>query len=159
MPLADVSSRYTDLVETVFSSAIAGKAWLATGAVALAVVQVLTASRMWGRLERAVPLSFSASRRLHRWSGRVALLLTLPVFFHCVTILGFETPDVRVAVHSIAGSFVYGVVAAKLLVIRHHSRSYAPWVLPALGGALAAVLTTLWLTSSLWYFTNVRFGF
>ena len=159
MPLADVSSRYTDLVETVFSSAIAGKAWLATGAVVLAVLQVLTASRMWGRLERVVPLSFSASRRLHRWSGRVALLLTLPVFFHCVTILGFETPDVRVAVHSIAGSFVYGVVAAKLLVIRHHSRSYAPWVLPALGGALAAVLTTLWLTSSLWYFTNVQFGF
>lgn len=159
MPLADVSSRYMDLVETVFSSAIAGKAWLATGAVVLAVVQVLTASRMWGRLEGVVPLSFPTSRRLHRWSGRIALVLTLPVFFHCVTILGFETPDTRVAVHSIAGSFVYGVVAAKLLVIRHHSRSYAPWVLPALGGALAAVLTTLWLTSSLWYFTNVRFGF
>jgi hypothetical protein len=32
-------------------------------------------------------------------------------------------------------------------------------VLPVLGGSLAAVLATLWLTSALWYFTNVRFGF
>jgi hypothetical protein len=32
-------------------------------------------------------------------------------------------------------------------------------MLPVLGGSLAAVLTTLWLTSALWYFTNVRFGF
>ena len=159
MHLADVSSRYTDLVETVFSSAITGKAWLATGAVVLAGVQVLTASRMWGKLQRVVPLSFDMSRRVHRWSGRVAFLLTLPVFFHCVTILGFQTPDARVAAHSIAGSFLYGVLAAKLLVIRHHSRNYAPWVLPVLGGSLAGVLTALWLTSSLWYFTNVRFGF
>ena len=159
MPLADVASRYADLVESVFSTAIAGKAWLATGALALAIVQVLTASRMWGRLRRVVPLPFETARRVHRWSGRIALLLTLPVFFHCVTILGFQAPDARVAIHSIAGSFVYGVVAAKLLVIRHRSRNYAPWVLPVLGGSLAAVLTTLWLTSSLWYFTNVRFGF
>ena len=159
MPLADVSSRYTDLVESVFSTAIAGKAWLATGAFVLAFVQVLTASSMWGKLERFVPVSFSTSRRIHRWSGRIAVLLTLPVFFHCVTILGFQTPDLRVTVHSLVGSFIYGVLAAKFLVIRHKSRNYAPWVLPVLGGSLAVVLTTLWLTSSLWYFTNVRFGF
>jgi hypothetical protein len=157
--VGDVSSRYTDLIESVFSSAIAGKAWLATGAFVLAMVQVMTASRMWGKLRRIVPLEFATARHVHRWSGRIALLLTLPVFFHCVMILGFRTPDARVAIHSIAGSFVYGVVAAKLLVIRHRSRNYAPWVLPVLGGSLAAVLTTLWLTSSLWYFTNVRFGF
>jgi uncharacterized protein DUF6529 len=155
--LGDVSSRYTDLVETVFSTAIAGKAWLATGAFLLAIVQVLTASRMWGKLKGVVPVSFATSRRIHRWSGRIALLLTLPVFFHCVTILGFRTPDARIAIHSIAGSFVYGVVAAKLLVIRW--KGYPHWMLPVLGGSLAAILATLWLTSSFWYFTNVRFGF
>jgi uncharacterized protein DUF6529 len=48
-------------------------------------------------------------------------------------------------------------VAAKLLVIRW--KGYPHWVLPVLGGSLAAILATLWLTSSLWYFTNVRFGF
>ncbi len=159
MPLADVSSTYADIVETVFSSTIAAKAWLATAAIVLAVVQVLTASRMWGKLKRVVRLPFARTRQIHIWSGRVAVLCTLPVFFHCVTMLGFKTPDARVTIHSIAGSFVYGVLAAKLLVIRHRSRNYAPWVLPVLGGSLAAVLTTLWLTSSLWYFTNVRFGF
>ena len=157
MPLADVSSTYADIVESVFSSTIAGKAWLATGAVTLAVVQVLTASRMWGKLTRVVPFSFATAKRIHRWSGRLAVLLTIPVFFHCVTMLGFKTPDARVAVHSIAGSFIYGVLAAKLLVIRW--KGYPHWVLPVLGGSLAAVLTTLWLTSSLCYFTRVRFGF
>ena len=157
MLLGDVSSTYADIVESVFSTTIAGKAWLATGAVTLAIVQVLTASRMWGKLKRVVPLSFGTAKRIHRWSGRLAVLLTIPVFFHCVTMLGFKTPDARVAVHSIAGSFVYGVLAAKLLVIRW--KGYPHWVLPVLGGSLAAVLTTLWLTSSLWYFTRVRFGF
>jgi hypothetical protein len=28
-----------------------------------------------------------------------------------------------------------------------------------LGGSLATILAVLWLTSALWYFTNVRFGF
>jgi hypothetical protein len=157
VPLADVSSTYADIVESVFSSTIAGKAWLASGVVTLAIVQVLTASRMWGKLTRVVPLSFATAKRIHRWSGRLAVLLTIPVFFHCVTMLGFKTPDARVAVHSVAGSFVYGVLAAKLLVIRW--KGYPHWVLPVLGGSLAAVLTTLWLTSSLWYFTRVRFGF
>ena len=157
MPLGDVSSTYTDIVESVFSTTIAGKAWLATGAAALAVVQVLTASRMWGKLTGVVPLSFGTTKRIHQWSGRIAILLTLPVFFHCVTMLGFKTPDARVTIHSIAGSFVYGVLAAKLLVIRW--KRYPHWVLPVIGGSLAAVLTTLWLTSALWYFTNVRFGF
>ena len=159
MPLADVSSTYTDIVETVFSSTIAGKAWLATCAVALALVQVLTASRMWGKLEGFVPLGFATAKRIHIWSGRLAVLFTLPVFFHCVTMLGYKTPDARVAIHSTVGSFVYGVLAAKLLVIKRKSRNYPHWVLPVLGGSLAVVLATLWLTSSLWYFTNVRFGF
>jgi len=114
---------------------------------------------MWGKLQGLVRLSFATSKRIHIWSGRLAVLLTLPVFFHCVTMLGFQTPDARVTAHSVVGSFVYGVLAAKLLVIRHKSRNYPHWVLPVLGGSLAAVLTTLWLTSSLWYFTTVRFGF
>jgi hypothetical protein len=154
--IADVNSTYTDLVEAVFSSTIAAKAWLASIAVALVVVQLLTASRMWGKFERIVPMSFATSKRIHRVSGRLAFLFSLPVFFHCVTILGFQTSNTRVAVHSIAGSFVYGVLAAKVLVIRW--KGYPHWVLPLLGGSLAAILAILWLTSSLWYFTNVRFG-
>jgi hypothetical protein len=32
-------------------------------------------------------------------------------------------------------------------------------VLPIAGVTLASTLGVLWATSSLWYFTNVRFGF
>jgi len=157
LPLADASETYTDIVTAVFSSTIAAKAWLATVAIALVVVQLLTASRMWGRLQRLIPFQVPGVARVHRWSGRVAFLFTLPVFFHCVFILGFQTPDARVTAHAVAGSFVYGVFAAKVLIVR--SRRYPHWVPPVMGGTLAVVLTALWLTSSFWYFTNVRFGF
>ena len=127
VPLADVNDVYTDIVTTVFSSTIAAKAWFATAAVVLALVQVTTAARMWGRLG-FLRMHGPAVATVHRWSGRLAFLFTLPVFFHCVTILGFETPDARVAVHSVAGTFVYGVFAAKMLIVRDRS-------LPGLGAA------------------------
>jgi Family of unknown function (DUF6529) len=155
-PLADVAETYTDLITTVFSSTIAAKAWFATAALAFVVVQLLTAARIYGRL-RFLAERGAGVATLHRWSGRIALVLTLPVFFHCVTILGFQTPDARVAIHSLAGTFVYGVFAAKVLVVR--DRTLPGWTLPAAGLSLASVLVVLWLTSSLWYFTNVRFGF
>ena len=156
MPLADVSETYTDLVTTVFSSTIAAKAWLATLAVALALVQVTTAARIFGKLS-FLRMHGPWVPRIHRWSGRVAFLFTLPVFFHCVTILGFQTPDTRVAAHSLVGTFFYGVFAAKVLIVR--DRSLPGWALPVAGVSLASILGLLWLTSSLWYFTNVRFGF
>jgi hypothetical protein len=156
VPLADVSETYADLVTTVFSSTIAAKAWFATAAIVLALVQVTTASRMYGKLG-FLRIGGPWVPRVHRWSGRIAFLFTLPVVFHCVTILGFQTPDARVAVHSLAGTFVYGVFAAKVLIVR--DRSLPGWALPVAGLTMASVLALLWATSSLWYFTNVRFGF
>jgi hypothetical protein len=154
--IADVSQTYTDLVTSVFSSTIAAKAWFATAAVVLAGVQVLTAARIYGKLS-FLPERGPTVARVHRWSGRLAFLCTLPVFFHCVTILGFQTPDARVAVHSLVGTFLYGVFAAKVLIVRDHS--LPAWALPTAGLTLASLLVVLWVTSSLWYFTTVRFGF
>ena len=156
MLIADVAGRYTDLVTTVFSSTLAMKAWFATAALALAFVQVTTAARIYGKLH-FLPERGPAVARVHRWSGRIAFLCTLPVFFHCVTILGFQTPNARVAIHAVAGTFLYGVFAAKVLIVRDHS--LPAWALPTAGLTLASLLAVLWLTSSLWYFTNVRFGF
>ena len=155
MLLADVSKTYTDLVTTFFSSTIAAKAWLASAALLLALVQVTTAARIYGRLS-FLPERGPAIARVHRWSGRIAFLVTLPVFFHCVTILGFQTPDTRVAVHALVGTFFYGVFAAKVLIVR--DRSLPGWALPTAGLTLASMLGLLWVTSSLWYFTTVRFG-
>ena len=58
--------------------------------------------------------------------------------------------------HSILGSFVYGVFAVKIFFV--HDTDHPRWTLPLVGGTLFAVLTTLWLTSAYWYFTEVRFG-
>ena len=59
--------------------------------------------------------------------------------------------------HSIFGSFLYGAFAVKVFVVRE--RAFPEWALPVAGGTLFAVLATIWMTSSFWYFTNVRFGF
>jgi hypothetical protein len=155
--LASVNSTYTDIITSVFSTTIAGKAWFATAAVVLAVVQVSTGARIFGKLQRIVRIERPYVNRVHRWSGRLAILCTLPVAFHCIFILGFRTVDTRVLVHSIVGSFVYGVVAVKVFFV--HDRDHPRWTLPLVGGTLFSVLVTLWATSALWYFTNVRFGF
>jgi Family of unknown function (DUF6529) len=155
VPLLDVASSYGDLVTTVFSAPILAKVWLATFAAVLVLVQLSTAARMWGRLRGVVRLSDATAKQVHRWSGRLAILFTLPVVFHCTTILGFQTTSLRVAVHSIAGSFIYGVFAVKMLVIR--DRRHPAWALPVLGGTVAALLVLLWLTSSVWYLG--KFGF
>ena len=154
---ASVNSTYTDIITSVFSSTIAGKAWFATAAVILAVVQVSTGARIFGKLQRIVRIPRPYVNRVHRWSGRLALLCTLPVAFHCIFILGFQTVTPRVLIHSILGSFVYGVVAVKLFFVR--DRDHPRWTLPLVGGTLFAVLVGLWATSAAWYFTNVRFGF
>lgn len=154
---ADVASSYSSAIETVFTSAIAGKAWLATFAVVLMVVQIATAARFYGKVGSLFGLGIGAAATVHRWSGRLAFLFTLPIVFHCITILGFQTTDSRVAIHSVIGSLLYGVFAAKVLFVKSHA--YPGWVLPTAGGVLAALLALAWVTSSYWYFTEVRFGF
>ena len=156
LPL-DVASGYSDVLTSVFSTAVAGKAWLATIAFALALVQVTTGARVFGKLSGVLPFGAGTAAVVHRWSGRLAVLVTLPIVFHCITILGFQTPDARVAIHSVVGSFLYGVLAVKLLVLKDHR--FPGWALPVFGGTLFAALMVMWLTSSLWYFTEVDFGF
>jgi hypothetical protein len=157
--LASVNSTYTDIITAVFSSTIAGKAWFATGAGVFALIQITTAARIFGRLKNIIPWRVAGVpvNLVHRWSGRLAFLCTLPVAFHCIFILGFQSSSPRVLAHSLVGSFFYGVFAVKVFVVRE--RALPGWALPVAGGALFTVLAALWATSSFWYFTNVRFGF
>ena len=129
--LASVNSTYTDIVTSVFSSAIAAKVWFASAAALLALVQIATASRIYGKLQWAIPgrILGAPIGTIHRWSGRIAFLCTLPVAFHCIFILGFQTYDTRVLVHSLLGSFFYGVFAVKVLVVRDHG--LPGWALPS----------------------------
>jgi hypothetical protein len=139
-----------------FSSLAAMKSWLATIAVSLALVQLVSALAMFGRLPfvhltpRWVPFA-------HRWTGTAAFLVSLPVAYHCLWSLGFETDagSTRRFVHSILGCLFYGAFTTKVLCVR--SARMPGWALPVVGGLLFACLVGLWLTSALWFFTNVGF--
>ncbi|MFI6598799.1 DUF6529 family protein [Nonomuraea sp. NPDC050536] len=130
-----------------FSGALPMKAWLTTGALVLAVVQVVSALSMWGKLRIEIPAW------VHRWSGRLAFLLTVPVAFHCLYALGLQYDVPRVMVHSLLGCFFYGIFTAKMLALP--KRGLPGWSLPVLGGLAFTVLVGLWLTSAFWFFTTI----
>jgi hypothetical protein len=93
-------------------------AWLATGVLAFAAVQLGLALWMYGRLPRVGP-SGGRVATLHRLLGVGAILLTLPIAYHCILAYGVQTQiDTRVEVHSLAGCFLYGAIAAKILIVR-----------------------------------------
>lgn len=128
-----------------FSSGTAVKSWLGTAAFVLVLAQVVSA-----RLMHRGGGRFAAA--LHRWSGRAAVLLTVPVAVHCLYALGYQDSTPRVLVHSLAGCAVYGAFVAKMLVL---GRPGGPrWAVPVLGALLFVALTALWLTSSLWFFST-----
>ncbi|WP_344016519.1 DUF6529 family protein [Pseudonocardia xinjiangensis] len=133
-----------------FSSGLAVKSWLATVAFLLVLVQLGSAMVMYGRIRSIAPGPWVAA--LHRWSGRVAVLVTVPVAVHCLYALGFQTGSMRTLLHSLFGCFFYGTFVTKMLLLQ---RSHVPrWSLPLLGGMVFTAMTALWLTSSVWFFTT-----
>ena len=134
-----------------FSGMLQMKVWLSTAALLLVLLQLTTALWMWGRLPAAGPAPEWVPP-MHRWTGSVAFVLTLPVAFHCIWALGLATADARVLVHGVAGCVFYGAYAAKMLGLR---LTGAPgWLLPVLGGAVFGTLVLAWLTSAIWFFTR-----
>jgi hypothetical protein len=138
-----------------FSDPLHLKVWSATAAMAFGLVQLVSAARIY-RLLRVPPEGRFYSV-LHRWSGRIAVLLTLPVAYHCIFLLGYGTYSTRVEIHSFLGSIFYGAVVCKVLVVRGGSR-FAGWTLPVVGGTLFTILLGLWLTSALWFFRTFGVG-
>ena len=135
-----------------FSGLLQMKAWLTTAATALLIVQLLTALWMWGRLRRAWGYAPPWAQIVHRFSGSVAFILTLPVAFSCIWSLGFQTYSWRVVLHGVCGCLFYGAYAAKMLGLR--VKGLPAWLLPVLGGAVLTLLVVLWLTAGLWFFTR-----
>jgi hypothetical protein len=131
-----------------FTDVLHMKAWLVTAAMVLACGQLVTAARIYERL--SLPPRGRFYNVLHRWSGRAAIVLTLPVAYHCVFMLGFETQSLRVLIHSLLGSAFYGAIVAKVLIVR--STRFASWVLPVAGGLVFSILLGVWMTSALWFF-------
>ncbi|WP_405809215.1 DUF6529 family protein [Streptomyces sp. NBC_00210] len=134
-----------------FSSTGAVKSWLGSAAFLFALVQLVSALAMYGRLPGVRAASWTPA--LHRWSGRVAFLLAVPVAVHCLYALGYQTYSTRVMWHSLLGCFFFGAFSAKMLLLR--TERLPGWLLPVVGGAAFTALTVIWLTSALWFFRTV----
>ena len=136
-----------------FSDTLHLKAWLALTAALLGVTQLFTASWIFRKLPWDRPRGVAA---VHRWSGRIAFLLTIPVAYHCVFKLGFQTYSTRVAAHSFLGVAFYGAFTAKVLVVRMHR--FPSWALPLAGALVFVALIGAWWTSSFWFLRQVGGG-
>ena len=133
--------------------ALALKSWLATITLGLAGVQVLLA--LW--LYRKLPFAPDPARWVgvaHRLTGVVLIAVTLPVAVHCLIAYGVRLSPLRVAVHSLAGCFLYGAFAAKVLLVQ--SKRLPGWALPVAGGTLVTAVVVLWYSAALWYFNGFR---
>ncbi len=134
-----------------FTGTINLKVWFATVAILLAALQLLLAARLYGKIsipKKSPPWLGDA----HRLTGTLAFLVSLPVAYHCLWALGFQSTDTRVVLHSLFGCFFYGVFTVKVLSVRLHG--LPDWLLPAVGGVTFAALVGLWTTSSLWFITS-----
>jgi hypothetical protein len=140
-------------VRLFFSDSLHFKVWFATAALALAALQLLSAAWIFRRLPWRRP---SWIGLLHRWTGRLVLLVTLPVAYHCIFKLGFQRTDGRVLAHSFLGSAFYGAFACKVMVVRLNR--FPTWVLPTAGGLLFAILLAVWYTSAFWFFRSFGVG-
>ena len=141
----------SDLAITLgFADTITMKVWLSSLAVLFALLQLLSALWMYGKL----PIDSRPAwlGNAHRISGRLAFLISLPVAYHCLYQLAFQTTTTRVLAHSLLGCLFYGAFATKVTIIRAPGRA-GKW-LPIAGGAVFTVLVAVWVTSGLWFITT-----
>jgi len=137
-----------------FDTVIAMKVVVSTGIGVLAVLQVVGALWMYGKLGIKVPSWLGTA---HRVSGAVALLLSVFVGYHCLWALGLESGrfesgekvPLRTVLHGVLGCAVFGAVIVKVVAVR--SRRAPGWLLPVAGGLLFALLILVVLTSAGWY--------
>ena len=136
-----------------FSSPLTVKVWLASVSATLALVQLVSALAMYGRLPKVRAPSWIGG--LHRWSGRAAFLVAVPVAVHCLYALGLQFSDPRTLLHSLAGCLFFGAFTAKMLLLP--KPGLPGWALPIAGAVTFTALVVLWLTSSLWFFSTSGF--
>jgi hypothetical protein len=151
---ANVHEPATDLAITLgFSDTITMKVWLASIALLFALFQVVSALWMYGKLPLGGTPAWLGGA--HRISGRLAFLFSLPVAYHCLYQLAFQSTTARVLAHSLLGCLFYGAFATKVTILRSPGRA-GIW-LPIAGGVLFALLVAVWLTSGLWFITTSGF--
>src|SRR4051812_21258902 len=120
-----------------FRSVIDMKVAVTTVVGALALLQLLGALGMYGKLGHRMPSWLGTA---HRVTGTIALVLAAFVAYHCLWALGLETGTLqdgesvpmRTVVHGVAGCLVIGAVVVKVTAVQ--SRRAPGWFLPLAGG-------------------------
>jgi hypothetical protein len=126
------------------------KVWLATVVIVLAGGQLLWAARMFELVRFAPGGRFYSI--VHRSAGWIILLVTLPIAYHCIILVGLRPLDTRLLVHIALGAFFYGMFVTKVFLVR--SPGTPGWLLAVAGGMVLAVLLGLWLTSVPWFIST-----
>ena len=137
-----------------FDTVIGMKVVVSVAIGALAVLQVVGALWLYGKLGIGAPSWLGMA---HRVSGTIALLLSVFVGYHCLWALGLESGTldngyvvtVRTVVHGVLGCAVVGAIVVKVVAVR--SRRAPGWFLPVAGGLLFALLIVVVWTSAVWY--------
>ena len=137
-----------------FHTVIEMKVVLATIVGVLAILQLIGALWMYGKLGSAAPPWVGTA---HRISGTVALVLSVFVAYHCLWALGLESGTfedgtkvpARVVVHGVLGCAVIGAIVVKVVAVR--AKRAPGWFLPVAGGLLFTLLVVVVLTSAVWY--------
>lgn len=135
-----------DFVVTGFTSVAGWKSAFASVTMVLVIVQISLGLRLTGRVGPRVPPPPWA-HDLHRLVGTVAFGISIPVVFHCIWAVGYQTSGSRLAVHSLLGCVAYGTYVAKIMTARTADRP--PWALPAAGSLLGIMMLTVWWSSAL----------
>lgn len=129
-----------------FNSVLDLKIALATLVLILAVVQVLMAALFYGWVP-SPGIPNEATAFLHRWSGRVLAPVAFLVLVYCVRDIGAQSTPTRAAIHTVLGSAVFIVLAAKLIILRGVPRLSS--LLPVLGVATSLLFIGIWMTSAM----------
>lgn len=140
-----------------FRTVIDMKVVAAIAIAVLAVLQLIGALWIYGRLGIAAPSWLGTA---HRICGTVTLVLTVFVGYNCLWALGLESGTLkdgepvstRTVVHGVLGCVVFGAVVVKVIAVR--SRRAPGWFLPVAGGLLFTLLIVVILTSAGWYLSE-----
>ncbi len=114
-------------------------------------IQVFLAARLW-KASSFPRMSPEAASSAHRWIGRITLFGGIAVAISCIAGPAGPTSPSRVLFHSIFGTAVLLVIAAKFTILRILRKGYN--ALPYVGIALFLIFGALWATSAYDYVTG-----
>jgi hypothetical protein len=123
---------------------LAWKVVAASVVFAMAGLQVLLAARFW-QVTTFPGLSPAAAAHVHRISGRTAVGLAVVVGLACLVGPAGPVSPTRVLLHSIFGTLLFAVLAAKYTLLK--LTRGGQWILPVAGITLFLTFGAIWATS------------